>query len=75
MLKRTASPESLIADVRKQIADAKERRGLFQLHEKLKAIQAGMLPEKLSEKYKNVKRFYPMISSSNVLHRQTQQRC
>src|ERR1035437_2499336 len=59
--KRIASPESIIADVRKQIADAKDRRGLFQLHDKLRAIQSGALPQKLFDKYKNVKHFYPVL--------------
>ena len=59
--KRTASPENVIADVRKQIADAKDRRGLFQLHDKLRAIQSGALPQKLFDKYKNVKHFYPVL--------------
>jgi NADPH-dependent 7-cyano-7-deazaguanine reductase QueF-like protein len=59
--KRTASPESIIADVRKQIADAKDRRGLFQLHDKLQAIQTRLLPQSLLDKYSNVKHFYPVL--------------
>jgi hypothetical protein len=59
--KRTASPESIIADVRKQIADARDRRGLFQLHDKLQAIQTRLLPQSLLDKYTNVKHFYPVL--------------
>jgi hypothetical protein len=59
--KRTGSPEKIIADVKKQIADSTERRGLFQLSDKLHAIQNGLLPSKLAEKYKNVKRFYSVL--------------
>jgi hypothetical protein len=59
--KRTASPENIIEDVRKQIADAKDRRGLFQLHDKIHAIKTGLLPQKLFDKYKNVKHFFPVL--------------
>jgi hypothetical protein len=37
--KRTASPEAILADLKKQIADGKNRRGLFQLHDKIAAIK------------------------------------
>ncbi len=59
--KRTASPQSIVADIQKQIADQKERRGLFQLYDKCKAIQSGLLPAELMKKYKNVKQFYPVL--------------
>lgn len=59
--KRTASPESIIADVRKQIADAKDRRGLFQLYDKCRALQSRSLPATLMDKYRNVKRVYPVL--------------
>jgi hypothetical protein len=59
--KRSASAQSIVSDVRKQIADPKDRRGLFQLHDKCQAIQSALLPEKLMEKYKKVKHIYPVL--------------
>jgi hypothetical protein len=59
--KRSASPERIVSDVRKQIADPKDRRGLFQLYDKSQAIQSGLLPAKLVEKYKGVKHIYPVL--------------
>ena len=59
--KRTAAPDAIIADVRKQIADGKTRRGLFQLHNKREAITSGAIPAPLAEKYKDVKRFFPVM--------------
>jgi hypothetical protein len=59
--KRSASVESIVSDVRKQIADPKDRRGLFQLHDKCQAIQSALLPAKLMEKYKEVKHIYPVL--------------
>jgi hypothetical protein len=59
--KRTASPENIIADVRKQIANAKDRSGLFQLYDKCQAIRSRLLPTRLMEKYKNVRRIYPVL--------------
>ena len=59
--KRTASPEVIIADVRKQIADGQSRRGLFQLYDKCEAIRSKTLPAALMEKYANVKRFFPVL--------------
>ena len=59
--KRTASPDAIIADVRKHIADGTNRRGLFQLVDKLEAIRTRVLPDALNEKYKDVKRFFPVL--------------
>ncbi len=59
--KRTASPQSIASDVRKQIADPEERRGLFQLYEKCRAIQSRQLPAALMEKYRGVKKLYPVL--------------
>jgi hypothetical protein len=59
--KRTAAPEAIIADVKRQIADGKTRRGLFQLHDKRVAVRAGALPPALMAKYKGVTRFFPVI--------------
>jgi hypothetical protein len=59
--KRTASPDAIIADIRKQIAEVQDRRGLYQLYEKIKAIRTGTLPSALGQKYLCVKHFYPVI--------------
>lgn len=59
--KRTASPANIISDVQKQIADPKDRRGLFQLYDKCQAIRSRSLPEELMEKYATVKRIYPVL--------------
>jgi hypothetical protein len=59
--KRSASPQSIVSDVRKQIADPKDRRGLFQLNDKSQAIQSRSLPAKLMEKYKEVEHIYPVL--------------
>ena len=59
--KRSASPELMLADVRKQIADGKSRRGLFQLHDKCLAIRSKLLPPALMERYKTVRRFFPVL--------------
>lgn len=59
--KLTAAPEAIIADVKKQIADGDERRGLFQLHDKIEAIRSAKLPPKLMAKYAGVKSFFPVL--------------
>ena len=59
--KRSASPQSIVSDVRKQIADPKERRGLFQLYDKCQAIESKLLPATLVEKYKEVRHIYPVL--------------
>jgi hypothetical protein len=59
--KRTAAPEAIIADVRKQVAEAKNRRGLFQLYDKCKAIKSRSLPASLMDRYQGVQRVYPVL--------------
>jgi hypothetical protein len=59
--KRTASPDAIIADIRRHLADGKKRRGLFQLYDKCDAMRSGTLPPVLMEKYKNVKRSLPVL--------------
>ena len=59
--KRTASPSTIIADVRKQIADGTNRRGLFQLYDKCEAIRSRQLPPRVMEKYRNVKQMYLVL--------------
>jgi hypothetical protein len=59
--KRSASPSDLVTDIRRNLANAKEKVGLFQLHLKLEAIRNGRLPEPLKTRYASVKKFYPVI--------------
>jgi len=59
--KRTASLDAVVVDIRKQIADGQDRRGLFQLHDKIAAIRSKELPARLQEKYRNVQRFFPVL--------------
>jgi hypothetical protein len=59
--KRTAAPDAIIADIKKQVANGQSRKGLFQLHDKIRAVQTAKLPSALQEKYKNVTRFFPVL--------------
>jgi hypothetical protein len=59
--KRTATPETVIADLRKHLANAEKRKGLFQLYDKCEAIRTKMLPVQLMKKYKDVKRIFPVM--------------
>lgn len=59
--KRTAAPDAIIADLRKNLANGERRKGLFQLYDKSNAISTKMLPPQLMEKYKNVKRIFPVM--------------
>ena len=47
--------------MRKQIADPKDRRGLFQLYDKCEAVRSKLLPPTLMEKYRDVNRIYPVL--------------
>jgi hypothetical protein len=59
--KRTASLDAVVTDIRTQIADGQNRRGLFQLYDKIAAIHSKELPAPLVEKYKSVQRFFPVL--------------
>lgn len=59
--KRTAAPEAIIADLRKHLADAEKRKGLFRLYDKCNAVRSKSLLTKLMEKYKEVKRLFPIM--------------
>ncbi len=51
----------LASDIRKNLANAEKRKGLFQLYDKIEAIRLGQVPEKVKALYANVKRFYPVV--------------
>lgn len=59
--KRTAAPEAIIADLRKNLANGEKRKGLFQLYDKCNAIRSKELPRQLMERYKDVKRIFPVM--------------
>lgn len=59
--KRTAEVVDLASDIRKNLANAEKRKGLFQLYDKIEAIRLGQVPEKVKALYANVKRFYPVV--------------
>src|ERR1039458_3274184 len=59
--KRSATPIDLVADIKRNLVNAEEKVGLFQLHSKLEAIRNGKLPEVLKSRYASVKKFYPVI--------------
>ena len=59
--KREASLDLIVKDVRKQIADGRERRGVFQLYDKIDAINRGLLPAQLQDRFKRVSNFYPVL--------------
>ena len=52
--KRTAEVVDLASDIRKNLANAEKRKGLFQLYDKIEAIRLGQVPEKVKALYANV---------------------
>ena len=59
--KRSADPSDLLADIRKNLANADKRKGLFQLYDKIKAARGGQLPASVQAKFAGVTRFYPVL--------------
>jgi len=59
--KRSADPTDLAADIRKNLANAEKRKGLFQLHDKIENIRNGQLPTALQAKYSSIQSFYPVL--------------
>jgi hypothetical protein len=59
--KRSANPVDLAADIRKNLANAEKRKGLFQLHDKIESIRNGQMPPPLHAKYASVRKFYPVL--------------
>lgn len=61
LAKKTAGINELLADIRKNLANADKRKGLFQLYDKIAALRQNQLPEKIRKKYETVKLFYPVV--------------
>jgi hypothetical protein len=59
--KSRASVADLQTDIRKNLANPKDRSGLFQLYDKLQAIKEKRLPSALMARYAPAKEFYPVI--------------
>lgn len=59
--KRTAEVVDLASDIRKNLANAEKRKGLFQLYDKIEAVRLGQVPEKVKTLYASVKHFYPVV--------------
>jgi hypothetical protein len=59
--KRSADPMDLAADIRKNLANAEKRKGLFQLHDKIDCIRSGQIPSQLSAKYAAIQKLYPVL--------------
>jgi hypothetical protein len=59
--KRSGSPADLAADIKKNLANAEKGKGLFQLHEKVDAIQRGLIPEPLKTRYASVTKLYSVV--------------
>ena len=59
--KRSADPADLLADIRKNLANADKRKGLFQLHEKIEAINNDRLPPDLQARFQGKQHFYPVL--------------
>lgn len=61
LAKRSANPEELATDARKNLVNPEKRKGLYQLHDKIASIRAGELPHDLAERFAAIKRFYPVV--------------
>jgi hypothetical protein len=59
--KRAASVDAIRRDIHKNLVNSKERAGLFQLYDKIHAIKSQQLPAALTERYKGVQYFFPVI--------------
>lgn len=59
--KRSADPVDLVADIRKNLANADKRKGLFQLHDKVENLRRAQLPASLMAKYASIQRFFPVL--------------
>jgi hypothetical protein len=59
--KKHASLQEVRDDLKKNLVNPKGKKGLFQLYKKTEAIKSRSLPEKLNQKYRDVKRIYPVI--------------
>jgi hypothetical protein len=59
--KRSADPLDLTADIRKNLANAQKRKGLFQLYDKVQSIRSAKLPQPLQQKYASVEKYYHVL--------------
>jgi hypothetical protein len=59
--KKKSSVEEIAKDIRKNLANPKHRSGVFQLYDKIKAIQNGQLPQTLNASYSSVREFYAIL--------------
>jgi hypothetical protein len=59
--KKESSVESIVVDIRKNLANNKHRSGLFQLYDKIEAIENKHLPQSLNALYANVHQFFPVV--------------
>lgn len=59
--KRSADPLEIANDIRKNLANAESRKGLFQLYDKIQALKVGSPPKALQDKYANVTSHYPVF--------------
>lgn len=59
--KKSASPTDINNDIRRNLANPQEGKGLFQLHDKIAAIKAHELPDQLMERYREVTKFLPVV--------------
>jgi hypothetical protein len=61
LAKRSANPQELGTDARKNLVNSKHRQGIYQLHDKIASIRAGELPGPLAERYSRIRNFFPVI--------------
>jgi hypothetical protein len=61
LAKKSGDPFDLASDIRKNLANADKRKGLFQLYDKVVAIKNGEMPESLKTRYLQVERFFPVL--------------
>lgn len=59
--KRSADPVDIANDIRKNLANADKRKGLFQLYDKAQVLKTGSPPKAMQDKYANVTNYYPVL--------------
>jgi hypothetical protein len=59
--KKTASPNEILRDIRKNLVNSEEKTGLFQIAEKIDAIKNSRLPPQLLAHYKGVKNYHAVV--------------
>jgi hypothetical protein len=61
LAKRSADPQEVASDARKNLVNPEKRKGLYQLYDKIASIRAAELPRGLAERFAAVKYFYPVV--------------